>query len=1090
MARYQAMERVLQDRPSKSSALEISTELKQIQGAVAQLNEQHKTERGRLSVRVGVKGLSKSSKKQLKKELQELGDRQKHLLQVVHRHKQLNFRLKQVLAGIDATGTSCSGGESSKDKHGNVNTFPPSRPAAEASTVHADITDGNGRRPFIEKPSSVPTIYKTDIVDRFHDITAAENGGSALFESSFRKDNASKVFQRDQNGVSRTYGAIEARTSNVTGYHDRKKECLDNDVDVLSQYYRDDMEQTQKTDFSDSILISKSNPTCIVDNSVITATNNELLAKADLCPAPCSQIKETEAFVKSVHSSGAVDRTASQISEIEDSQQDLFSQGSSELEGDRRMVEEIIATQALSHESDCPDHDIRHIGGRVRQGKKEWVWTEGGTDQKGLKKVAIEMEEDAMDRGVEGRMDSEVEGRMGSEVEGLVVRRVDGSMGSEVDGQMDSRVEGRIDGEVEERMDSGRGGRRNRGVEGRMDTQADRKTDRHADRTDSEVDERIGAQTDRRMDRRVSGRINTQNDGRVAIHIDDNTAWQGGVSVNMQEDDKLDKKKGADLSEMNWNSATSSGPVSQMKRKAEDSSAPSFEGRSECETKKIKTCTAEQFVKSVEGGQAPCKPGISQSESDATKSEVKERETYHQKAGNRNSEGESIQSKIASDKKEGFVLSVKQTCSKEVDGSLVPISLKSKDGSLNKSRDIIPEYRNINNDNTTGQVNGPSLSSHGNSGTLSSAVGAEGSTPNLMSPSNVRSVCSARMEVTCLSLPEQGTKKVKNVSLMSPPPRPLKNIATPPQKLQSENLPASTFLSPGSTVASSDVFPVSCRELVRRMAERDAREKQSRKDKVLLQEEAPSNYIAIPIGRIEDFSENLQVKDVDDDTQTPMFVQPQVPSAPKPVATSKMADLPTLVEKGVLTPGKDVLSVRAEGKVFRATLSRKGHIIGSEGEMFRTPTSWCQAVSGAGTVNKLQSYNMVLYKGRPLSSFVVRESTESSGQKDVRAQTKSQGKLVSSSITRSLKTVNKSTSLPRQSLAFLQQPLQPTRFEPSHSLTQLQSLFPKEQEQLPQRLPPGKLASLFQFHQIGTLLPLEIWLLRVTRTPVHLGHLS
>ncbi|XP_067663646.1 serine-rich adhesin for platelets-like [Haliotis asinina] len=1137
MARYEAMERTLQDIPDKSRFLVISTELKQIQGVVAQLNVQHKTERGRLSVRMGVKDLSKSSKKELKEDMQELGDRQKHLLQVVHRHKQINFRLKQVLACM---GTTETGRESSKDTHEEVKTFPPSRLAAEVLTVQ-EVTDSSCRSPLIGEPS-VSRTYKPDIVNRFHDITSAENG-SASCEISFQKDNAPKVFQKDQNGVFKMYGATEAKTSSMTDYEDGKKECFDNDVDVINQYYREDMEQTQKIDISDSILISKSNPTCVEDNSVITATNSELLATANNCHVPCPQIKKTEFCVKSVHSAGAV---ASQMSGIEDSQQDLFSQGSSEQVEDRRMVEEIIATQALSHETDCPDSDIRHVDGRVRQGQEEWMWTEGGTDQRGLKKGE---EGDAMDRGVEQRTDSQVEALVDREV----VRR----MGSEGEGQMIGGCKGKMDSGVEGRMD--------RGVGGGMDKQANRKTD-------SDFEERTRAETHKRIGKKVSRRIKTQNNQSIAIHSYDNTTGQGGVPVNIQKDDKLNKTKGADVREKKWNT---SAPVNQMKRKAEDSNALSFEGQSECETKKIKISSAEQLVKSAEGDQAPCKPGISQSKSDKTNAEVMERATSHQKAlslGCRNLERGSIPSKIATDKKKGFVLSVKKTYNKEADESFIPISLKSKDGSLNKpqanipenrngsnvntagppvgaegntnismssskerslfsaqkemtclsppeqetekikdmslmsphhphplrdiatpqklqsekfsvstflshgsteakelkrrmaetdtrekqsrkhdillqkevpsdynaipvgriediqvgdedegrclkkTHSVIPESKNVNNGNTTGHVHRQTLSNHDNCGTLSSAVGAEGSENISVSSSNIRSVCSNQKVMICLSSPDQGTEKVKDMSLVSPSyPHPLKNMTTP-QNLQSENLPASKFLSPGSTVASSDVFPVSCRELVRRMSERDAKEKQSRKDNISLQKEAPSHYIAIPVGRIEDFCEDNKVKDVDDvNTQTSMFVQPQVSTVPKPVATSKMADLITLVEKGVLTPGKDVLSVRAKGKVFRAGLSSEGHIIGSGGQIFRTPKSWCQALSGAATVKTLQSFDMVLYQGEPLSSFVVRESPESSGNFPIGAKTKSQGKTVGSSISRSLKTANKSTSLPRQS---------------------------------------------------------------------------
>ncbi|XP_071093115.1 G protein-regulated inducer of neurite outgrowth 1-like [Haliotis cracherodii] len=680
-----------------------------------------------------------------------------------------------------------------------------------------------------------------------------------------------------------------------------------------------------------------------------------------------------------------------------------------------------------------------------------------------------------MDRGVAGRIDTQVDGKMDRQVDERIDGQADGRMDRGVAGRIDTQVDGKIDRQVDERIDGQADGRMDRGVAGRIDTQDGK--------LNSQVDERMDGQADGWMDRGVAGRIDTQVDGKMDSPVDERMDGQAdgcmdrGVAgrINTQvagkQDRPMDRNTGVDVGEMN-SSATSSGPINQhmdskiinsvgsetgekanvsvevekdstekpvcvsgdqaeldnsgdglgrktMKRKSEESITLGYVGPSEGEAKKIKMgrCTTGEMVGSV--------GTVCQSRSDVSNTQGMGVSIPHlevQSLGSRDSEGETDESKVASDRKTGFVLPGKQTLCNQVKGSLIPMSVKSRDRHLNKTHHkIVKENRNCNSNNTAETTYGLPLGNHCDKGIMSATVGDVGSLPSVVASLKASTVAPGPKEVMGLSPQEQGTEKEKDMSLISPPhTHPMKTITTPPQKLQADNLPASAVLSPGSTVASSDVFPVSCRELVRRMVERDAREKQSRKDNGLLQKEAPSDYIAVPVGRIEDFSENLQLKDVEEktnravNTQTPTFVQPQVPRAPRPVATSKMADLPTLVENGVLTPGKGVLSVRAKGKVFQASLSSTGHIIGSGGEVFRTPKSWCQAVTGAVTVKKLQSYNMVLYKGHPLSSFVV-EGTESSGHKEIRSQTDCYGKPVVSSITRSPMTTDKSTSLPRQS---------------------------------------------------------------------------
>ncbi len=113
---------------------------------------------------------------------------------------------------------------------------------------------------------------------------------------------------------------------------------------------------------------------------------------------------------------------------------------------------------------------------------------------------------------------------------------------------------------------------------------------------------------------------------------------------------------------------------------------------------------------------------------------------------------------------------------------------------------------------------------------------------------------------------QKAQEKVASLFMSPPsppsPPSPQAGGRTPPQETQHPHL----LVSPCSTAASSDVFPVSCRELVRRLEQKSQQEKMA--SRAVLKSEG---YVDVPIGRIEDLAH-----------QKPSGTQTAVPGYQKP----------------------------------------------------------------------------------------------------------------------------------------------------------------------------------------------------------------
>ncbi|XP_041349136.1 uncharacterized protein LOC121368469 [Gigantopelta aegis] len=154
---------------------------------------------------------------------------------------------------------------------------------------------------------------------------------------------------------------------------------------------------------------------------------------------------------------------------------------------------------------------------------------------------------------------------------------------------------------------------------------------------------------------------------------------------------------------------------------------------------------------------------------------------------------------------------------------------------------------------------------------------------------------------------------------------------------------ASTTVSPCSTAVSSDVFPVTCTELARRM-----------KARATNQSRAPcltQNRSTLKASHIAPAEKSLM--------------------PPDPVNFSaKSPCLKDLVCAGLVKPGRHVLHVNTkEGKIW-ADATNGGLIRGREGKIFRTPCAWMSAITGCVVKKKAPVYQQIHYLNKSLSELI------------------------------------------------------------------------------------------------------------------------
>ncbi|XP_019919163.3 serine-rich adhesin for platelets isoform X2 [Magallana gigas] len=247
------------------------------------------------------------------------------------------------------------------------------------------------------------------------------------------------------------------------------------------------------------------------------------------------------------------------------------------------------------------------------------------------------------------------------------------------------------------------------------------------------------------------------------------------------------------------------------------------------------------------------------------------------------------------------------------------------------------------------------------------------------------------LQKTLKSPPVQSTVKP---SFKSPP------ISLPRSAAEEKNI------SP-STVCSSDVFPVSCKELGRRIQERIASQREAESQQLLLGQRSYTctdtsqgqrsytctdtsqgqvSYLSQRGGDQISFSQGNESNGWKKQGTPVKIISLTEQCSTKAAAENmdigceqlqyekygglKFPPLKSLVDLHVLYPAENVLAALYMGKVFTASLTMMGNIEGKGGEVFNTPMKWLSAVKGGEVVKKAQAYREIKYDGHSLKSYV------------------------------------------------------------------------------------------------------------------------
>ncbi|ESP03594.1 hypothetical protein LOTGIDRAFT_237598 [Lottia gigantea] len=91
--------------------------------------------------------------------------------------------------------------------------------------------------------------------------------------------------------------------------------------------------------------------------------------------------------------------------------------------------------------------------------------------------------------------------------------------------------------------------------------------------------------------------------------------------------------------------------------------------------------------------------------------------------------------------------------------------------------------------------------------------------------------------------------------------------------------------------------------------------------------------------------------------------------APDTKKYKKFPSLKRMMDRGLLKPGKNKLSIIRKGERVTATLLNSGMILDATGPGFSTATKWFSAVTGTQLTTKAKAYRMVCYENTPLMEF-------------------------------------------------------------------------------------------------------------------------
>ncbi|KAK7505899.1 hypothetical protein BaRGS_00002621 [Batillaria attramentaria] len=166
-------------------------------------------------------------------------------------------------------------------------------------------------------------------------------------------------------------------------------------------------------------------------------------------------------------------------------------------------------------------------------------------------------------------------------------------------------------------------------------------------------------------------------------------------------------------------------------------------------------------------------------------------------------------------------------------------------------------------------------------------------------------------------------------------------------------------VSPSSTVTSmADVFPVSSKELLRRMAEKSTKttvEPDRASETCTRTLPSSCGLMAAPCYR--------------GTTEMEPAKEPDGGSAKVPRKAQMPRKFADLVTAGIVNPGNLNLSLQWKGCEKKASVHEDGRVKDSTGLMFSTPITWYRAVTGFQHAKRSTAYAEILHEGQTLTSL-------------------------------------------------------------------------------------------------------------------------
>ncbi|KAL5017018.1 hypothetical protein ScPMuIL_006607 [Solemya velum] len=220
--------------PEAAGGLEkMKQRLQTLAPLLSQLSDRHRTERTKLSTEIGKPHKSKGERREIREKLKQLGERQKQLLELFYRHKEISGLLKIKLLGIEELSTDPSKGDTKAiQKSGiqpgacdNITRVPPHQcrdhtglhsleipiePVVTHETISKDQEQGISHINEFEKYSPAnPLNDVTCVIDDTYSTTS-----SLGFISDFLNKNVGKSIPSKRKAVTPITECLETKIKN------------------------------------------------------------------------------------------------------------------------------------------------------------------------------------------------------------------------------------------------------------------------------------------------------------------------------------------------------------------------------------------------------------------------------------------------------------------------------------------------------------------------------------------------------------------------------------------------------------------------------------------------------------------------------------------------------------------------------------------------------------------------------------------------------------------------------------------------------------------------------------------------------------